>query len=157
MPVPIYLEWEIKFNDKYLKGNLQRFVPFAPFWDICVRNQVKITVRQMRALAAGAPHPHPDDNAIALGKREPGTSRGDLFVYMDAPDEPDDGKIPVEVAVYYAMLKTKELGDSSILKGRESGGLSFDEIKAEYADLFGMAKIESFDQLKAAFPAEFPD
>ncbi len=157
MPVPIYLEWEIKFNEKYLKGSLHQFVPFALFWDICVRNQVKITVRQMRALAAGAPHPHPDDNAIALGKRPPGTSRGDLFVYMDAPDELDDDKIPVEVAVYYAMVKTKELGDKSIIKGRESGGMTFDEIRAEFLDLFQMAKIESFDQLKAAFPAEFPD
>ncbi len=150
-----YLEWEIKFNEKYLKGSLQPFVMYAEFWNICVQRHVKITVNQLRALAAGKEHRHPDDNAIKLGQREPGTSRGDLFVFMEAPDEPDDDKIPVQVAAYYAMLKTKELGDKSILKGRESGGLPFDKIKAEYSELFGMAKIETFEQLKAAFPAAF--
>lgn len=154
MPVPIYLEWEIKFNEKYLKGSLHQFVPFALFWDICVKNKVKVTVNQLRSLAAGKPHPHPDDRAVALGLRQ--SSRGDLYVYLDAPDEPGDDQIPVEIAVYYAMLKTKELGGKGIIKGRESGGMTFEQIRAEFLDLFQMAKIESFDQLKAAFPAEFP-
>ena len=138
MPVPIYLEWEIKFNEQYLKGSLAQFVAFAPFYDICVRNKIKVTVNQMRALAAGKEHRHPDDRAVALNQRA--TSRGDLYVYEDAPDELGDDQIPKEVAQYYAQLKIDELGDKSLVPGRESGGLSLEKIQAMFPELFNLAK-----------------
>ena len=138
MPVPIYLEWEIKFNEQYLKGSLAQFVPFAPFYDICVRNRIKVTVNQMRALAAGKEHRHPDDRAKALNQRE--SSRGDLFVYDEAPAEPGDDQIPKEIAAYYAELKIQELGDKSLVPGRESGGLSLEKIQAMFPELFNLAK-----------------
>lgn len=133
-----YLEWEIKFNEKYLKGSLQPFVMYAEFWNICVQRQVKITVNQLRALAAGKEHRHPDDREVALGQRA--TSRGDLFVYEEAPDEPGDTQIPKEIAQYYAQLKIQELGDKSLVPGRESGGLSLEEIQAMFPELFDLAK-----------------
>lgn len=147
-----YLEWEIQFNEKYLKGSLQPFVMYAEFWNICVQRQVKITVNQLRALAAGREHLHPDDNAIKLGLRPPGTSRGELFVFMEAPDEPGDSVIPQPVAVYYVNLKVKELGDKSLVKGRVDGGLPFDKIKERFPELFTEAGIKSLDDYKAAFP-----
>lgn len=154
MPVPIYLEWEIKFNEQYLKGSLQPFVMYAEFWNICVQRQVKITVNQLRALAAGKEHPHPDDNAIKLGQREPGTSRGGLFVFAEVEDEPGDSVIPQPVAIYYVGVKVRELGDKSLVEGRESGGLPFDAIKAQFLELFDEAKIQTVEEYKAIFSKE---
>lgn len=149
-----YLEWEIKFNEKYLKGSLQPFVMYAEFWNICVQRQVKITVNQLRALAAGKEHLHPDDNAIKLGQREPGTSRGDLFVFAEVADEPGDSVIPQPVAIYYVGVKVRELGDKSLVKGRVDGGLSFDQIKERFPELFDEAKIQTLEEYRALFPKE---
>lgn len=147
-----YLEWEIQFNEKYLKGSLQPFVMYAEFWNICVQRQVKITVNQLRALAAGKEHLHPDDNAIRLGQREPGTSRGDLFVFAEVADEPGDSVIPQPVAIYYVGVKVRELGDKSLVKGRVDGGLPFDQIKERFPELFDEAKIQTLEEYKAIFP-----
>lgn len=151
MPVPIYLEWEIKFNEQYLKGSLAQFVAFAPFYDICVRNKIKVTVNQMRALAAGKEHRHPDDRLVALEQRA--SSRGDLFVYDEAPDEPEDSKVPQAIAIYYVRVKALELGDETLVPDRKgcTGFLSFDQIKAQFPKLFDEAKIQTIDEYKAIF------
>ena len=120
-----YLEWEIKFNEKYLKGSLQPFVMYAPFWDICIRNKVKVTVNQLRKLTGNGPHP--DD-------------RGNLFVFEEAPELPTDKDIPKAIAVVFAQRKIQELGDKSLVEGRESGGMSLEEIKKAYPELFELAE-----------------
>ncbi len=139
MPVPIYLEWEIKFNEQYLKGSLAQFVPFAPFYDICVRNKIKVTVNQLRSLAAGKPHPHPDHRLVAAGLIP--KSRGDMFVFEDDPGElPTDNDIPKEIAAFYAQKMIEKLGNADLVEGRESGGMSLDEIKKAFPELFELAE-----------------
>lgn len=139
MPVPIYLEWEIKFNEQYLKGSLAQFVPFALFWDICVKNKVKVTVNQLRSLAAGKPHPHPDHRLVAAGLIP--KSRGDMFVFEDDPGElPTDNDIPKEIAAFYAQKMIEKLGNADLVQGRESGGMSLEEIRKAFSELFELAE-----------------
>ena len=134
MPVPIYLEWEIKFNNEYLKGSLQRFVPFAEFWDVCVRNKVKITVNQLRKLAGDGAHPDGLDPSRAV-------NRGELFVFEDAPDEPGDSQVPQAIGKVFWDRKVKELGNADLVEGRESGGLSLEELKKEFPELAKLAGV----------------
>ena len=131
MPVPIFLEWEIIFNDVHLKGNLEKFVPYAQFYDMCVRNRVKITVNQMRKLTGNGPHP--DD-------------RGLLFVFEEDPGEkPEDKVIPPAIAKVFLLKKYAELGDETLVPDRKgcTGFYSKEEIDAmfpELADLASKAK-----------------
>lgn len=125
--VPIFLQWEIEFNDVYLKGNLEKFVPYAQFYDMCVRNQVKITVNQMRKLTGNGPHP--DD-------------RGTMFVYEDDPGEqPGDKVIPPAIAKVFLLKKYQELGDESLVPDRKgcTGFLSKEEIDKLYPELADLA------------------
>lgn len=131
MPVPIFLEWEITFNDVHLKGNLEKFVPYAQFYDMCVRNKVKITVNQMRKLTGNGPHP--DD-------------RGLMFVFEEDPGEkPEDKVIPPAIAKVFLLKKYEQFGDETLVPDRKgcTGFLSKEEIDAmfpELADLVSKAK-----------------
>ena len=125
--VPIFLEWEITFNDVHLKGNLEKFVPYAQFYDMCVRNQVKITVNQMRKLTGNGPHP--DD-------------RGLMFVFEEDPGEkPEDKVIPPAIAKVFLLKKYAELGDESLVPDRKgcTGFLSKEEIDKLYPELADLA------------------
>lgn len=98
--VPIFLEWEIKFNDVHLKGNLEKFVPYAAFYDMCVRNKVKITVNQMRKLTGNGPHQD---------------ERGKLFVYEEDPGErPGDSVIPPAIGKVFLLKKYEQYGDETL-------------------------------------------
>lgn len=124
-----YLEWEIKFNEQYLKGSLQQFVPFAPFYDICVRNRIKVTVNQMRALAAGKEHRHPDD-------------RGLMFVFEEDPGEkPEDKVIPPAIAKVFLLNKYEQLGNETLVPDRKgcTGFLSKEEIDKMFPELADLA------------------
>ena len=125
--VPIFLEWEIKFNDVHLKGNLEKFVPYAQFYDMCVRNQVKITVNQMRKLTGNGPHP--DD-------------RGLMFVFEEDPGErPEDKVIPPAIAKVFLLKKYAELGDETLVPDRKgcTGFLSKEEIDKMFPELADLA------------------
>lgn len=127
MPVPIFLEWEIKFNDVHLKGNLEKFVPYAQFYDMCVRNKVKITVNQMRKLTGNGPHP--DD-------------RGLMFVFEEDPGEkPEDKVIPPAIAKVFLLKKYEQLGDESLVPDRKgcTGFLSKEEIDKMFPELADLA------------------
>lgn len=125
--VPIFLEWEITFNDVHLKGNLEKFVPYAQFYDMCVRNRVKITVNQMRKLTGNGPHP--DD-------------RGLLFVFEEDPGEkPEDKVIPPAIAKVFLLKKYAELGDETLVPDRKgcTGFLSNEEIDKMFPELADLA------------------
>ena len=125
--VPIFLEWEITFNDVHLKGNLEKFVPYAQFYDMCVRNKVKITVNQMRRLTGNGPHP--DD-------------RGLLFVFEEDPGEkPEDKVIPPAIAKVFLLKKYAELGDETLVPDRKgcTGFLSKEEIDKLFPELADLA------------------
>lgn len=125
--VPIFLEWEITFNDVHLKGNLEKFVPYAQFYDMCVRNKVKITVNQMRKLTGNGPHP--DD-------------RGLMFVFEEDPGEkPGDKDIPPAIAKVFLLKKYAELGDETLVPDRKdcTGFLSKEEIDKLYPELADLA------------------
>ena len=125
--VPIFLEWEITFNDVHLKGNLEKFVPYAQFYDMCVRNKVKITVNQMRRLTGNGPHP--DD-------------RGLLFVFEEDPGEkPEDKVIPPAIAKVFLLKKYAELGDETLVPDRKgcTGFLSKEEIDKMFPELADLA------------------
>lgn len=125
--VPIFLEWEIIFNDVHLKGNLEKFVPYAQFYDMCVRNKVKITVNQMRKLTGNGPHP--DD-------------RGLMFVFEEDPGEkPEDKVIPPAIAKVFLLKKYAELGDETLVPDRKgcTGFLSKEEIDAMFPELADLA------------------
>ena len=127
MPVPIFLEWEITFNDVYLKGSLEKFVPYAQFYDMCVRNKVKITVNQMRKLTGNGPHP--DD-------------RGLMFVFEEDPGEkPEDKDIPPAIAKAFLLKKYAELGDETLVPDRKgcTGFLSKEEIDKLFPELADLA------------------
>ena len=127
MPVPIFLEWEITFNDVHLKGNLEKFVPYAQFYDMCVRNKVKITVNQMRKLTGNGPHP--DD-------------RGLMFVFEEDPGEkPEDKVIPPAIAKVFLLKKYEQLGDETLVPDRKgcTGFLSKEEIDAMFPELADLA------------------
>lgn len=138
MHIRVYLPWEIEFNKKYLKGNLQKFVPYAAFLKLCIEEKYPVTVNQLRELAAGEEHFHPDKNAIKYGLRPAELGdRGERFVFEEVEgDEPDDNKIPEAVIMIYRDLKLKELGDKTINEKREFGGLSREEIEKMFPDLF---------------------
>lgn len=100
MPVPIFLEWEIKFNDVHLKGNLEKFVPYAAFYDMCVRNKVKITVNQMRKLTGNGPHQD---------------ERGEMFVFEEDPGEKEgDNVIPPAIGKVFLLKKYEQYGDETL-------------------------------------------
>lgn len=125
--VPIFLEWEIIFNDVHLKGNLEKFVPYAQFYDMCVRNKVKITVNQMRKLTGNGPHP--DD-------------RGLMFVFEEDPGEkPEDKVIPPAIAKVFLLKKYEQLGDESLVPDRKgcTGFLSKEEIDKMFPELADLA------------------
>ena len=125
--VPIFLEWEIIFNDVHLKGNLEKFVPYAQFYDMCVRNKVKITVNQMRKLTGNGPHPD---------------SRGTLFVFEEDPGEkPGDKDIPPVIAKVFLLKKYAELGDETLVPDRKgcTGFLSKEEIDKLFPELADLA------------------
>ena len=125
--VPIFLEWEITFNDVHLKGNLEKFVPYAQFYDMCVRNKVKITVNQMRKLTGNGPHP--DD-------------RGLMFVFEEDPGEkPEDKVIPPAIAKVFLLKKYQELGDETLVPDRKgcTGFLSKEEIDKMFPELADLA------------------
>lgn len=125
--VPIFLEWEITFNDVHLKGNLEKFVPYAQFYDMCVRNRVKITVNQMRKLTGNGPHP--DD-------------RGLMFVFEEDPGEkPEDKVIPPAIAKVFLLKKYEQLGDESLVPDRKgcTGFLSKEEIDKMFPELADLA------------------
>ena len=125
--VPIFLEWEITFNDVHLKGNLEKFVPYAQFYDMCVRNKVKITVNQMRKLTGNGPHP--DD-------------RGLMFVFEEDPGEkPEDKVIPPAIAKVFLLKKYEQLGDETLVPDRKgcTGFLSKEEIDAMFPELADLA------------------
>ena len=125
--VPIFLEWEITFNDVHLKGNLEKFVPYAQFYDMCVRNKVKITVNQMRKLTGNGPHP--DD-------------RGLMFVFEEDPGEkPEDKVIPPAIAKVFLLKKYAELGDETHVPDRKgcTGFLSKEEIDKMFPELADLA------------------
>lgn len=125
--VPIFLEWEITFNDVHLKGNLEKFVPYAQFYDMCVRNQVKITVNQMRKLTGNGPHP--DD-------------RGLMFVYEEGPGEkPEDKVIPPAIAKVFLLKKYEQFGDETLVPDRKgcTGFLSKEEIDKMFPELADLA------------------
>jgi len=125
--VPIFLEWEITFNDVHLKGNLEKFVPYAQFYDMCVRNKVKITVNQMRKLTGNGPHPD---------------SRGTLFVFEEDPGEkPEDKVIPPAIAKVFLLKKYEQLGDESYVPDRKgcTGFLSKEEIDKMFPELADLA------------------
>ena len=125
--VPIFLEWEITFNDVHLKGNLEKFVPYAQFYDMCVRNKVKITVNQMRKLTGNGPHP--DD-------------RGLMFVFEEDPGEkPEDKVIPPAIAKVFLLKKYAELGDETLVPDRKgcTGFLSKEEIDKLFPELADLA------------------
>lgn len=122
-----YLEWEIKFNDVHLKGNLEKFVPYAQFYDMCVRNKVKITVNQMRKLTGNGPHP--DD-------------RGLMFVFEEDPGEkPEDKVIPPAIAKVFLLKKYEQLGDETLVPDRKGcpGFYSKEEIDAMFPELADLA------------------
>lgn len=122
-----YLEWEIKFNDVHLKGNLEKFVPYAQFYDMCVRNKVKITVNQMRKLTGNGPHP--DD-------------RGLMFVFEEDPGEkPEDKVIPPAIAKVFLLKKYEQLGDETLVPDRKGcpGFLSKEEIDKMFPELADLA------------------
>ena len=97
MPVPIYLEWEIKFNEQYLKG----------LWPVCAFRPVLRYLRkkqnQSDCQSDASWRQAKSTGTQTIGRWLPGraTSRGDLFVYDEAPDEPGDSKVPQAVAIYY--------------------------------------------------------
>jgi len=125
--VPIFLEWEITFNDVHLKGNLEKFVPYAQFYDMCVRNKVKITVNQMRKLTGNGPHP--DD-------------RGLMFVFEEDPGEkPEDKVIPPAIAKVFLLKKYEQLGDETLVPDRKgcTGFLSKEEIDKMFPELADLA------------------
>ena len=125
--VPIFLEWEIIFNDVHLKGNLEKFVPYAQFYDMCVRNKVKITVNQMRKLTGNGPHP--DD-------------RGLMFVFEEDPGEkPEDKVIPPAIAKVFLLKKYEQFGDETLAPDRKgcTGFLSKEEIDAMFPELADLA------------------
>lgn len=125
--VPIFLEWEITFNDVHLKGNLEKFVPYAQFYDMCVRNQVKITVNQMRKLTGNGPHP--DD-------------RGLMFVFEEDPGEkPEDKVIPPAIAKVFLLKKYEQFGDETLVPDRKgcTGFLSKEEIDKLFPELADLA------------------
>lgn len=156
MHIRIYLPWEIEFNEKYLKDGLDKFAPYAEFLKFCIEERYPVTVNQFRKLAMKKEHPHPDANAIKFGLRtaEEG-DRGAKFVFEEvAGDEPNDNKIPQAVAIHYVGIKVQELGDESLIEGRESGGLPFDAIKAQFPELFDEAKIQTVEEYRAIFSKE---
>ena len=125
--VPIFLEWEITFNDVHLKGNLEKFVPYAQFYDMCVRNKVKITVNQMRKLTGNGPHP--DD-------------RGLMFVFEEDPGEkPEDKVIPPAIAKVFLLNKYEQLGNETLVPDRKgcTGFLSKEEINKMFPELADLA------------------
>jgi hypothetical protein len=125
--VPIFLEWEITFNDVHLKGNLEKFVPYAQFYDMCVRNKVKITVNQMRKLTGNGPHP--DD-------------RGLMFVFEEDPGEkPEDKVIPPAIAKVFLLKKYEQLGDETLVPDRKgcTGFYSKEEIDKMFPELADLA------------------
>jgi hypothetical protein len=125
--VPIFLQWEIEFNDVHLKGNLEKFVPYAQFYDMCVRNKVKITVNQMRKLTGNGPHP--DD-------------RGLMFVFEEDPGEkPEDKVIPPAIAKVFLLKKYEQLGDETLVPDRKGcpGFLSKEEIDKMFPELADLA------------------
>ena len=125
--VPIFLEWEIIFNDVHLKGNLEKFVPYAQFYDMCVRNKVKITVNQMRRLTGNGPHP--DD-------------RGLLFVFEEDPGEkPEDKVIPPAIAKVFLLKKYEQFGNETLVPDRKgcTGFLSKEEIDKMFPELADLA------------------
>ena len=125
--VPIFLEWEITFNDVHLKGNLEKFVLYAQFYDMCVRNKVKITVNQMRKLTGNGPHP--DD-------------RGLMFVFEEDPARNQAIRISrLQSLKVFLLKKYAELGDETLVPDRKgcTGFLSKEEIDKMFPELADLA------------------
>ncbi len=139
MHVRIYLPWEIKFNAKYLKGTLSRLEAHTEFVRFLIDEKYPVTVDQIRELCAGEPQPHPDHRLVSAGKLT--KSRGDMFVFEDDPGElPTDNDIPKEIAAFYAQKMVEKLGNADLVEGRESGGMSLEEIKTAFPELFELAE-----------------
>ncbi len=64
-----------------------------------------------------------------------------MFVFEDDPGElPTDNDIPKEIAAFYAQKMIERLGNADLVEGRESGGMSLEEIKKAYPELFELAE-----------------
>lgn len=134
-PVPVFLEWEIVFGGDYLKQGYERFIALSSFWDICIRNKVKITVNRMRAMCGVGVHPDSRDETRQV-------QRGNLYVYEDNPgDEDADKVIPAEVAKIFWQLKLDEFANVKYGGKMIEGGLTLDEMKEKFPLLAELAGV----------------